>query len=246
MAEELVELLRRVGLSRILAIEKRDPQYLAVCRVCENRGTDETARLVMLNALISYRLTGKGEEHWMYFADFFSTRRNIDICKEFFEYISKSPYLILNRNARMSRVRKACGIKPDIDDLIKTWNKLALTLDVDPNSKTVVFALKMLNYVYMCCRGVDRPVPFEIPIPVDYRVARMTSCLGLIAMAPEEAMRRYREIQTVWRRIAEASGIPPLHIDTLLWLAARAVLYSDTENEVPRELVEFFKRFCKG
>lgn len=244
MAEEIAELLRKIGPKAILALEKRDPQYLAICRLCRARGERDAARLAMLNALVSYRLAGKGEEHWEYFAEFFSKKRGRDLCEEFLEYLKASPYLALARNARIKRALKACRYEPDLGDLARTWRDLATLVGADTESKTVVFAIKILNYVYMCCRDADRLLPREIPIPVDYRVAKLTVCLGLIRATPEEALRRAREVQEVWNKIAEASGIPPLHIDTLLWLAGRVVFYGDREYGIPTDFLAFVKRFC--
>ncbi|MFB6491397.1 MAG: N-glycosylase/DNA lyase [Thermoproteus sp. AZ2] len=247
MAEELARLLRRIGLEKILELEERDPQYLAICKLCKaGIGEGEVARLAMLNALVSYRLTGRGEEHWGFFADYFARRRPSDICRAFSEYIAASPYLALNRRARLSRAAKACRYIPNIEDLRRAWDDLAGILGSDKNAKTIVFAIKILNYVYMCCRGVKRPLPKEVPIPVDYRVARLTSCMGLINAGPEEAMRRSEEVQRIWSRIAEESGVPPLHIDTLLWLAGRVILYGDRPYDIPPEFLAFVKRFCKS
>ncbi|MEL9991024.1 MAG: N-glycosylase/DNA lyase [Thermoproteus sp.] len=244
MAEEIVELLRRIGPEAILALEKRDPQYLAICKLCRARGEEDTARLAMLNALVSYRLAGKGEEHWEYFAEFFSRRRSRDICEEFLEYLKASPYLALARNAKIKRTLKACRYEPDLEDLTKTWRDLAALVGADTESKTIVFAIKILNYVYICCRGTERLLPMEIPIPVDYRVAKLSACLGLIRASPEEALRRAREVQEAWNKVAKESGIPPLHIDTLLWLAGRAVLYGDRDYGIPADFLTLVKRFC--
>ncbi len=242
--KEIALLLRRIGLERILALEKKDPQYLSICSLCRRRGERETARLVMMNALISYRLAGKGEEHWDYFSKFFAQRRRDDICAEFLEYVRTSPYLAVGRDARIRRVSKICRYEPDLDDLVKTWKNLINILNADDDAKTIVFTIKMLNYVYICCRGVDRMLPYEIPIPVDYRVARLTACLGLVDIPPEEALRRWKDVQRVWNEVAQISGIPPLHIDTLLWLAGRVALYGDRTYDIPNEFLELIKRFC--
>lgn len=244
--EEIASLLRRIGLERILALEKGDPQYSSVCAVCKNRGEREAAKLVMMNALISYRLSGKGEEHWEYFSKYFSRKRRGDLCAEFLDYIKSSPYLALGRSARVKRALSVCGYEPDLDNLLKTWKHLIIILNTNYDAKTIVFTIKMLNYVYVCCRGVDRALPSEIPIPVDYRVAKLTSCLKLVDLSPEEALRRHKEVQRVWDEVSRISGIPPLHIDTLLWLAGRVVLYGDRAYEVPEEFLELVKRFCGG
>lgn len=238
--KRVVELLRALGVRGVLRLERQDPQYHAVCRVLQHNGEETAARLAMLNALVSYRLSGKGEEHWGYFGRYFS-RRVYDVCAEFLRYVEASPYLRLGVEARKRRVQKACGYLPDLEDLGNVLDRLAALLGADRNQKTLVFTIKILNYVYMCSRGVDRPLPFDIPIPVDYRVAHLTWCAGLIDIPPHEAMRRYREVQEVWNTISREAGIPPLHIDTVLWLAGRAVLYGENIHNIPTEIISAFQ-----
>ncbi|ABL88029.1 conserved hypothetical protein [Pyrobaculum islandicum DSM 4184] len=225
----------------ILQLEKRDPQYHAVCRVVQNNDELTAARLTMLNALVSYRLTGRGEEHWEYFGWYFS-RRVKDVCDDFLKYIETSPYLKIGIETRKKRVAKACGYVPKLEDLEKTLNDLSVLLNAKREQKTLVFAIKMLNYVYMCSRGVNRLLPFNIPIPVDYRIAYLTWCAKLIDIPPKEAIRRYKEVQGIWNKVAEKVGIPPLHLDTLLWLAGRTVIYGENIHGIPQEIIAVFQK----
>ena len=234
----VVEVFRRLGIGTILQLERRDPQYVAVCDVVKKHGEEVGARLAMLNALVSYRLAGRGEEHWQYFGRYFSQRGVTDVCRDFLVYLETSPFLKIGVEARRRRVAKVCRYSPDLENLLNTLRGLSTLLDVYPHQKTLVFSIKILNYAYMCSRNVDRPLPFEIPIPVDFRVAHLTWCAGLIDMPPAEAMRRQRDVQAVWSRVAEESGVPPLHIDTVLWLAGRAVLYGENIHGIPDEIIE--------
>ncbi|AFA38237.1 Uncharacterized protein conserved in archaea [Pyrobaculum oguniense TE7] len=239
--EKVAETLRHLGIVAVLQMEKRDPQYRAVCDVVKTHGELAGARLALMNALVSYRLSGKGEEHWLYFGQYFAERDIRDFCWDFLEYIDTSPYLKVGRETRKKRILKVCRYVPDLEDLSATLRQLSQLLSADPEQKTLVFAIKMLNYAYMCSRGVDRLLPFDIPIPVDYRVAHLTWCAGLLELRPEEAMRSYREVQRVWDVVARKSGIPPLHIDTVLWLAGRAVLYGENIHDVPQHIIDLFR-----
>lgn len=72
--ERIASLLRGLGINWVRGgFEERDPQYLTVARLCRGFGHDvEVAlRLTILNALVSYQLAGKGEDHWNYFANYF-------------------------------------------------------------------------------------------------------------------------------------------------------------------------------
>jgi DNA-(apurinic or apyrimidinic site) lyase len=57
----VIDVFRRLGLEAILNLEKKDPQYVAVCNVVKRHGEEVGATLAMLNALISYRLAGRGK-----------------------------------------------------------------------------------------------------------------------------------------------------------------------------------------
>ncbi|MFN3803630.1 MAG: N-glycosylase/DNA lyase [Pyrobaculum sp.] len=242
MSREVIEAIRHFGMDAVFSLERRDPQFVAVCKAAKRHGEEAGARLAMLNALVSYKLVGKGEEHWGFFGDYFSTRHVGNICGDFVAYLKASPYLRLGLESRKRRVLKLCGYVPDLENLKKTWGDISTALKSPPTQKTVVFAIKILNYVYMCTRGVDRPLPFEIPLPVDYRVAYLTWCAKLVDIPPEEAMRRQKEIQTTWSYIAHAAGIPPLHVDTLLWLAGRAVIYGENIHQIPEGLLKVFAK----
>jgi len=234
----VIDVFRRLGLEAILNLEKKDPQYVSVCNVVKRHGEEVGATLAMLNALISYRLAGKGEEHWQNFGRYFSQRKIVDVCKDFLTYLETSPYLRIGVETRKRRILKICRYRPNLENLINTLKEISELLNADPSQKTIVFSVKILNYAYMCSRGVERPVPFEIPIPVDFRVAHLTWCAGLVDMPPTEAMRRQREVQAVWSRVAQESGVPPLHIDTVLWLAGRAVLYGENVHNIPSYVIE--------
>ncbi len=215
--------------------ESADPQYAAVSALCEHHDPQTVFRLVVSNAAISYRLLGRGEEHWWYFSEFFS-RPLGSVCTELERYVTTSPYLKIGREARLRRVRKLCDIQ--IHDVLKLWDVLARRLGTDKNAKTVVFSVKMGGYALRACGLWRAPFPMDIPIPVDYRIAQLSVRLGLFNGTAREAMKRYVEVQNAWNEVARESSIPPLHIDTLIWLAGRVVLYGDVRYGLPDTLLE--------
>jgi len=194
----------------------------------------EGKNLGRLAALIANVLRGK---HKPYF------QKDVEnICEAFLTYLTSSPFLKLGIEVRRRRILKICTYRPNLEDLKKTLSELSILLNADPHQKTLVFTIKMLNYTYMCSRGIKRVAPTDIPIPVDYRVAYLTWCAGLIDLMPEKAMKRYREVQSVWDKVAQLAGIPPLHIDTVLWLTGRAVLYGENMHNVPDYLIRVFEK----
>jgi N-glycosylase/DNA lyase len=71
-------------------------------------------------------------------------------------------------------------------------------------------------------------VPFSINIPVDSRISMLAATSGIVGGDEwREVWRRLynrerRLASEAWRPVAEASDIPPLRMDALLWLPARA------------------------
>ncbi|MCS7123074.1 MAG: N-glycosylase/DNA lyase [Candidatus Aenigmarchaeota archaeon] len=229
----LIEKLKKFGVEKILELEKEDIQFKSISLLRNKFDERQASKLVMFNSLISYRLVGKGEEYWVFFSNYFLTRN-----KDFFDYIKKCPFLVLGREKRIERIKKVYDYEPNLENLEKTWEDLSNLLKCDKNSKTIVFTIKMLNYVYRAFRDEDRVLPKIIPIPVDFRIRKLTKYVNLI----EDENVSYKKIQEIWNEVAELTNIPPLHLDSLLWLIGRVVLYGEKIYNIPEDILELFKK----
>ncbi len=243
--ERIASLLRGLGINWVRGgFEERDPQYLTVARLCRGFGHDvEVAlRLTILNALVSYQLAGKGEDHWNYFANYFIGNKPVNLCEDFINYVMSSRYLVRYRDSRVRRIRNVCpqiaklSLSRYLNDLSSLWRLLSNITKTRGDEKTIVFAVKMAYYVGRAC-GLEVLVPMEIPIPVDYRVTVITICSGLITvtvsppdnaadLARELMTRRRAEIQHVWNEIGRLSGIPPLNLDSVVWVLGGLLINS--------------------
>lgn len=241
--ERIAEVLRGLGINWVRDFEERDPQFIAVSRLCRglNNDVETTLKLTILNALISYQLTGKGEDHWNYFANYFLSNKPGDVCGDFINYVMKSRYLARYRDSRLRRVRTTCPqlvgltISNYLSDLASLWRLLSRITKTRGDEKTIVFAVKMAYYVGRAC-GLEVSVPMEVPIPVDYRVTVITLCSGLISavvdrrnvtsLARELMTRRRSEIQGVWGEVGRLSGIPPLNLDSIIWVLGGLLINS--------------------
>ncbi len=57
--DRIASLIREMGLDTVRRFEERDPQYVAISRLCSSVGDKCTAlALTTLNSLVSYMLTG--------------------------------------------------------------------------------------------------------------------------------------------------------------------------------------------
>ncbi|MGC9135619.1 N-glycosylase/DNA lyase [Caldivirga sp.] len=228
---KLSEVLRELSLSDVLAFEERDPQFIVVKKLCTALNDPGlVAVLVAMNSVVSYMLTGRGERHWGYFSEYFSRNRPSDLCRDFKAYVMSSPYLARGRGVKVNRIDRFCSAKlhdklRGLTDLNEAWRLLANGLHSPINSKTVVFAIKMLYYAYRAC-GVNVKPPEDLPVPVDYRIATLTQCSGLINADVKVLMSRQGIVQEAWGRVTRLSGIPQVNLDALLWVIGGALIYS--------------------
>ncbi|WP_297497928.1 N-glycosylase/DNA lyase [Thermococcus sp.] len=214
----LVEILGELGLGCARTIEERvDLQFEALTNLRENLGNDELfMKLVIANALVSYQLTGKGEDWWWEFSRYFSSNLpEKDIAKAYAGFLPSSR---TNRRLIAGKLRRLERLEPfldslEIDDLRRFYfrdmmglrDALALVLGSKKSAKTIVFAVKMFGYAGRIAFVEFTSYPMGIDIPDDVRINAYT--------------RRFTNESPVsfWRRIALETGIPPLHIDSILW-----------------------------
>ncbi len=230
MLMELAEIIRKVGVDGAKYIEEHiDPQYRALLCLHKHIKNDEQfVGLVVANALVSYQLSGKGEDWWWEFARWFSQRTVNDIAKAYAEFLPKSRNNRRLVQMKVQRLQRANALLNGADwdryyeRMAELRNDLAETLRTNRNAKTVVFAVKMFGYAMRIVTGEFRPYPMEIPIPADSRIKRLTERLG------------GREPTSFWDEVARKTGVPPLHIDSILWPAMGG------SAEVRNKIVERF------
>lgn len=233
-AKRLGELIARAGLKAILALEERDPQLLAVRRVAEAAGTGTAAVTASLVALASYRLAMRGEEWWSCYGDYFSSKTP-GFLEEAFEltlsFIDECRGAAIQRDAKRRRVEEAYrGARGALAALYKSpWRVLdsgswlldayARALMQEPWRKTLAFSVKMAYYAARSLSRDPPPAPWDVPIPVDLRVSCVTYTSGLVEAQSWSEIFKYPKVAVkAWRIVAEWSRVPPLNIDSLLWM----------------------------
>ena len=108
--------------------------------------------------------------------------------------------------------------------MLKFRNDLVKVMRAKEDAKTIVFAVKMFGYASRIVFREFVPYPMEIPIPKDFRIENYT--------------RRFTSEDPVkfWERISKEVGIPPLHIDSILWPVLGG------EEEVKKRLKEYYEK----
>ncbi|WP_148882488.1 N-glycosylase/DNA lyase [Thermococcus aciditolerans] len=214
----LREILSELGIDCARTIEERvDLQFDALKNLHANLGDDELfIKLVMGNSLVSYQLTARGEAWWWEFSKYFSENPPEESISE--AYSRFLPNSRTNRRLVAGKVKRLERVEPFLDSLSlgdlrdyyfngmeRLRDELAKALGSKKSAKTIVFAVKMFGYAGRIAFGEFVPYPMAIEIPDDVRINAYT--------------KRFTNEPPVsfWGRIAEETGIPPLHIDSILW-----------------------------
>lgn len=236
----LVETLKELGLGCARTIEERvDLQFDALKNLRRNLGDDELfIKLVVANSIVSYQLSGKGEDWWWEFSSYFSKNPPEGSIAE--AYSKFLPGSRTNRRLVGGKVKRLMRLEPLLEELTiealreyyhdmeRFREDLARTLGARKSAKTVVFAVKMFGYAGRMAFGEFIPYPMTIEIPDDVRIKAYTKRL---TNEPPTSF---------WTRIAEETGIPPLHIDSILWpvLGGKEEVVKRLKKNCPRaELV---------
>ncbi|AIF69185.1 N-glycosylase [Palaeococcus pacificus DY20341] len=233
--EKLKEILSELGLECARTIEEKvDLQFSALENLHKNLNNDELfIKLVLANAIVSYQLSATGEEWWWEFSHYFSTNGDVRSIKE--AYADFLPNSRTNRRLVGAKIKRLEKLEPFLkgmtldnlrvyyDNMLKLRDDLAKALNSKREAKTIVFAVKMFGYAARIAFEEFRPYPMEIAIPEDVRINAYTKRFTNEPPA------------SFWSKIAEEVGIPPLHIDSIIW----PVL--GRHNEIKERL----KRYCE-
>ena len=231
--EKLLKALSEFTLEDALRLEELDRQYRALERLHSALGDNELfLKLVLVNALMSYQLPMRGERYWETFAGFFSEKKDLQRFEEFIRTYN-------NRflSGKLRRLKRVLSLIENLsrEHLVQFCRNpealleyLSRNLKQPKDAKTLVFAVKM--FIYACRIATGKPIraPFGIDIPLDVRLKKIADDLGF------------------WRSLARRLGIPPLHLDALVWVTMGAdKRFIENLPEDLKEKVSNLKRTLK-
>ena len=202
--EEIVKILKEFSKEEIELLERSDRQYKALERLygCFKGREGEFLKLVCANALMSYQLQMKGEDYWEAFSRFFcgEWKRTGDL-EEFLSLYNRR--FLSSKLKRLKRVLN-CVEKVEVEKVSSAFElakTLAECLGQKVSSKTVVFAVKMVNYAFKIVYGKELAELDRVAIPVDSRIGKISTDLEF------------------WKRISEKVGIPQIKLDAVFWIS---------------------------
>lgn len=249
----IAEKLSLLRLESALKVEELDPQFQAVKLITSKMSFGAALTLIILNSIISYRLSGRGEDYWNEFALYVSKatepRSLIDAVKLTTSFLATSRINVALRTIKVSRLLRASvarileptRIVGQLDDLREFAKALATSLRSKWSSKTITFSIKMVCYAYRAYYGKPLLAPFNIPIPIDSRIAKL-SWTSRIADIEGCSLKRWSDVvkvitskpktvQKAWGLIAKKCEIPPLHLDSILWLVGGFIVKGSSRED---------------
>ncbi|MEM0324541.1 MAG: N-glycosylase/DNA lyase [Candidatus Aenigmatarchaeota archaeon] len=222
---ELVEILKKFKIEEILYFEENyDRQFLALKNLYKNLNNREMfIKLSILNAVNSFKLKMRGEEYWEKFSEFFSVKKSYEYFLEFLK--SYNNIFLSIKLRRFKKVKKFLDkeIKSENDiekllNLKRFVENLSKTLNQKQTDKTIVFSAKILGYTLRII-GYKIIFPFDIQIPIDYRIGKISKSMEF------------------WKKLSEKCKIPPLHIDSLIWISYNLDIEKIKEGNLKSKII---------
>ncbi|MEB3691240.1 MAG: N-glycosylase/DNA lyase [Caldisphaeraceae archaeon] len=253
--------LKAFGLrSALLLEEKLDPQFSAINALSSRIGKGYSAAYALAVSLISYKLAMKGEDWWACFSSFFSEKGvpkgYEELISNVVDFVNSCKGSIIGRERKLKRVHLFFANGKEIvlevikrpEIILESPSSLLKGVARSVNSsewrKTVTFSIKMAYYAVKE-RGEMKPLYAEVPIPMDSRVSCITYTSALVdSKGYKEIISNPRPAIEAWKAVSARSGIPPVHLDTLLWTTGWAP--RDLSPDVAKERVaEVLSRVSK-
>jgi DNA-(apurinic or apyrimidinic site) lyase len=201
---DLIDILSKFSIEEILYFEENyDLQYKYLKFLYKNiKNQDLFLKLIVINSLLAFQLSYKGEKFWKIFSIYFS-KHNGDIYNNFLSFID-----LYNRRYKEIKIKRLNRIYNWIkdkdlliykDDLVKFNSEIAKVMGQNIYDKTIVFSTKIYGYGLRII-GYKIIFPFEIFIPIDNRIGKIS------------------KDKNYWIKLSKEINIPLLHIDSLIWI----------------------------
>ena len=259
-ADRLVEIFRNINIdSKIDLFEERDIQYIVIKELSNYYNVKKLSIIVVGIALVSYLLSTRGENHWIYFKKYALKNYRYDVDEILLKFVENSPSMLRFKDKKIRRIHRYIDrviplLERDFNiysrNLLSFRNMLAKNMETNLMGKTISFSIKMFYYV-LKAYNILINIPMSIPIPVDYRVCIFSilskvfknnvdmNNVGLYARILRE--RYASEIRRIWNYICSRINVPPLRLDTFIWTTVKYII--DSKFDLNQAYISFSKNF---
>lgn len=222
--QKLYNKLKQYDLLDAIKIEESDRQFIALKRLSENIEDKELyLSLIILNSLVCYQLSWKGEEYWEEFSEYFSKQ---NICREnvienIKIFLDKTKYNKRFTNIKKQRLNKLDNFVLNFywkseyyySNMVNLRDELSKEMNQNINAKTIVFAIKMFSY---WARNIYEFIIFPkwIFLPIDSRLKQVFELYKC----------NYTSIDEFYIDLSKKLNIPMLHLDWIVWTLYQELL----------------------
>jgi len=201
---DLIDILSKFSIEETLYFEENyDLQYKYLKFLYKNiKDQNLFLKLIVINSLLAFQLSYKGEKFWKIFSIYFS-KHNDNIYNNFLSFID-----LYNRRYKEIKIKRLNRIYNWIrdkdlliykNDLVRFNLEIAKVMGQNIYDKTIVFSTKIYGYGLRII-GYKIIFPFEIFIPIDNRIGKIS------------------KDKNYWIKISKETNISLLHIDSLIWI----------------------------
>lgn len=249
--ERVADALSLLGWEGFVRLDRAEPEYRVLSRLYWAVKDVRTVLLIGIGAaVVDYQLgAGGAPRFWSELDRVLRSRgymvQDLRSAHEALEEFMQAKVNARLRNFKLSRIHKLFyegfahwlwveGYRHFRDTPLNIWWRLAKALNTLPDKKTVVFAMKVLDLISAIVTGEYAEFPKNIPLPVDFHIARMTAYSGIIDADPETLSKdpdRYRKpIINAWTEVVQkisnklGKHVSTLRLDSLLWQLDRIAM----------------------
>ncbi len=201
-----------------------DKQFKSIEKIIQ-KFPDQKSKIlfwIIQNALVSFQLSWNWENRREEFSNYVINNLDIFLTNNFTfrkNLLSNCKNNQRFKKLKLQRIKKSLKIQ----DIIKNHRKnlyhnminlnklLSEIMNQPKTAKTIVFAVKMFGY-WARINYKFIPYPFEIDIPVDSRITKIYLKEKRLDQATPKEIRNY------FRQLSRQIWLPPLHLDSLLWV----------------------------
>ena len=243
-----------LGSEGIAVFDRTEPEHETLVSLYETYDTDTYVKLLGICAATEdYQLNGDAQRFWnelervgLSHGELASVQDVKEILGTFMDAEVNSRLNKQKRNRLIRIFERGFGewfvdnhkrVEP-----VEVWEELADVLNNPMKRKTVVLAMKIYDIAHLIRHGVYLEFPWDIPIPCDLQVERVSRTSGLIDSDDmNETMAAWEEVM---KEVSDRVGrdISLLRIDSIVWQAGQVIGTNNRDRIAARDgLVEHFE-----
>jgi len=251
--ESVADALAAIGYNGIAAFDKTEPEYETLELLYDEFGNEDYVKLLAICATTQdYQLNGDAQKFWRELDDVVLEYGSLDTTQAVRDILGD--FMEKDVNARLNQQKRDRLVKifdAGFDDwfvenhnaveAVEVWNQLADAMQTRRKSKTIVLAMKIYDIAHLIQHGEYLEFPFDIPIPCDLQVERVSRTSGITdSEDSDEVMEAWSEVmEGVTQRLGRPVSL--LRIDSVIWQAGQIIGRNEPDKHATRQaLVDHF------